>query len=663
LLAQPAGFASPLSEGAGAVAPLEWLLERPGPALRAALAALERGELQLADALLAAVAEQHTLIADHADLLRLQLRVESGRYEEAVALRNHWSHSGSPVTADFFALLGRAYAALGDEASARSAWEYAALETRDRERQAELRLAIADSAERSGEPEQAVEALLLLWTRYPGSTEAEHAEVNLTRLERQLGHSLRGASAHRRRADALYRQRENEQALAAYEQALALGLASSEREDAQHGRAQTLFRLRRYTEAARAFEALPPTDERRIQHARAIARAGDVTRGARELEKIGGRSKGTLAARALLLAALLREGEGEIDRAHELYAAVLRQSSRSSYADAARWRLAWSAFRDARYTEAIGYFETLEANEQDPVAALRPRYWRIRAGERLAEAQTEERYAALAREFPLSYYGWRARERAGEDPATRSLATLRPGRTALAPEQLARPSILLEAGLADQARLELDQLFVRARGVDDRLALAQLYADAGDFHRPQRLVVDAYTEWLARGPVPDHLELWWHAWPTPFEEEMRGATLDGVKIEPQLVYAIMREESGYRPEVVSVSGARGLLQLMPETAERVAREAQVGGFSVEDLFLPRVNIQLGSDYLSGLLRRFDGRASAAIGSYNAGPRVVAQWIADGPAEDDAWVEEIPYDQTRSYVKRVLRSLHAYRVLY
>jgi soluble lytic murein transglycosylase len=657
------GFASPLSEGAGAVAPLEWLLERPGPALRAALAALERGELQLADALLAAVAEQHTLIADHADLLRLQLRVESGRYEEAVALRNHWSHSGSPVTADFFALLGRAYAALGDEASARSAWEYAALETRDRDRQAELRLGIAESLERSGEPDQTLEALLLVWTRYPGSSQAQHAEANLARLERQLGQSLRGASAHRRRADALYRQRDNEQALAAYDQALALGLSGSEREDAQHGRAQTLFRLRRYTEAARAFEALPPTDERHIQHARAVARAGDLARVAGEFEKIGERSNGAQAARALLLAALLREGEGEAEAAHELYAAVLQQSPRSSYAEAARWRLGWSAFRDGRDEEAIGHFEMLEANEEDPVAALRPRYWRIRAGERLGEADADARYAALAREFPLSYYGWRARERAAEDPAARSLAELRPGRAALAPEQLARPRILLEAGLEDQARLELDQLFRRARGIEDRLALAQLYANAGDYHHPQRLVVDAYTEWLARGPVPDHLDLWWHAWPTPFDDEIRGATLDGVKVEPQLVYAIMREESGYQPRVVSASGARGLLQLMPDTAERVARDAQIGDFSLEDLFLPRVNIQLGSDYLTGLLRRFDGRASAAIGSYNAGPRVVARWIANGPTEDDAWVEEIPYSQTRSYVKRVLRSLHAYRVLY
>ena len=144
---------------------------------------------------------------------------------------------------------------------------------------------------------------------------------------------------------------------------------------------------------------------------------------------------------------------------------------------------------------------------------------------------------------------------------------------------------------------------------------------------------------------------------------MRGATLEGLKIEPGLVYAIMREESGYRPKIVSVSGARGLLQLMPETAERVARESQLDDFSPDDLFEPGVNIQLGSDYLSTLLRRFDGRTSAAIGSYNAGPQAVARWVNDGPVEDDIWVEEIPYDQTRGYVKRVLRSLHAYRVLY
>ncbi len=210
---------------------------------------------------------------------------------------------------------------------------------------------------------------------------------------------------------------------------------------------------------------------------------------------------------------------------------------------------------------------------------------------------------------------------------------------------------------------ELNRLFTRARGRDDRLALAQLFADAGDFHRPQQLMVDAYTESLARGPVPTQLELWWHAWPTPFGSHVTAATDERSEPEPALVYAVMREESGYRPSVVSASGARGLLQLMPETAERVAKSAGFASPSIEDLLIPRINIQLGAMYLGGLVRRFDGRTSAAIGSYNAGPTAVTRWLEEANGEDDEWVEDIAYDQTRSYVKRVMRSLHAYRVLY
>ena len=144
---------------------------------------------------------------------------------------------------------------------------------------------------------------------------------------------------------------------------------------------------------------------------------------------------------------------------------------------------------------------------------------------------------------------------------------------------------------------------------------------------------------------------------------MEQATRRADDVAPELVYAVMREESGYRPRVLSVSGARGLLQLMPETAERVAASEQMHGFSIDDLFVPRVNIRLGSAYLRQLVARFPGRPSAAIGSYNAGPHAVARWLDGNTDSDDEWVEAIPYEQTRNYVKRVLRSAHAYRVLY
>ena len=126
----------------------------------------------------------------------------------------------------------------------------------------------------------------------------------------------------------------------------------------------------------------------------------------------------------------------------------------------------------------------------------------------------------------------------------------------------------------------------------------------------------------------------------------------------------MREESGYRPEVVSVVGARGLLQIMPATGARLARDLGILSFDPDDLFDPMLNFRLGSYYLSELRRRFEGRDSAAIGSYNAGPEAVSRWLEErGSLEDDEWVESIPYSETRGYVKRVLRSQWAYRTLY
>ena len=102
---------------------------------------------------------------------------------------------------------------------------------------------------------------------------------------------------------------------------------------------------------------------------------------------------------------------------------------------------------------------------------------------------------------------------------------------------------------------------------------------------------------------------------------------------------------------------------MPETGQRLASDLGIP-FEPDDLFDPALNVRLGSYYLSELSQRFGGRDSAAIGSYNAGPNAVARWLDErGNLEDDEWVETIPYAQTRSYVKRVLRSQWAYRTLY
>jgi soluble lytic murein transglycosylase len=126
----------------------------------------------------------------------------------------------------------------------------------------------------------------------------------------------------------------------------------------------------------------------------------------------------------------------------------------------------------------------------------------------------------------------------------------------------------------------------------------------------------------------------------------------------------MREESGFRPEALSVVGARGLVQIMPETGRKLAQRLGAPSYSPDELFVPARNLELGAAYLAQLLARFDGRLPAAVASYNAGPEVVERWLAqNGALEDDAWIESIPYDQTRAYAKKVLRSVAVYQALY
>ena len=639
----------------------EDLVARPGAALRAARLAREAGDFARADAILGEVAASHGVVADHAELQRIAWRVAAGRSEEAIALASVWAFRDSPLRVDVYTLQGRAYAALGEEVAARTSYERATRLTRSSARLADLELRIAESFQRSGKLEQAGDGFRKVWTRYPARAEGKSAARSLDQLERALGRSLRSASDQRQRADALLRAYRNEEALAACDQALAQGLSDSEALLARETRAETLFRLRRYPEAIRAYDLLPTNEERRIQRARAVARSGDVRGGAEALAKIGAESKTAQGTRAQLLAALLWE-ESDLDHARELFTEVIRRAPGSPLANAARWKLGWQDYVAGRYDGAIRHWTALELDTADPIEALRPRYWKIRAADKQKEPDARQAFAALATEYPLTYYGWRAASRSGGATALREEPVIARGESRLDEASLARARILVEAGWLDAARDELARVDARARSLDDRLAVAELHADAHDYANAQRVVVDAYAERLARGPIPDLIELWWHAWPAPYPDAMRAATA-GRGAPPELLYSLMREESGFRTDVVSIAGARGLLQLMPETAERLARTAPIEGFTADDLFDPRTNVRLGAQYFADLLRQFAGRTSAAIGSYNAGPHVVVRWAPESSREDDEWVEEIPYEETRAYVKRVLRSAQAYRVLY
>ena len=551
----------------------------------------------------------------------------------------------------------------------------------------------------------AAQTYTLLWSLHPESDAAAVAEHRLDELEPSLDRK-RDGPAWRRRADTLFRKRNNEAALAAYEAALSKGLS-----DLGDGTGREASGPDPVSDAAlrRGGESLPADSAgRRHTHlARPLAgTCGSRPRGDRRVREAGERTRRERGA-AVPLPGGATTGWAREDRARQAIPGGLWHAggARSSFGRAALWRLAWGAYREGRYADAISSLDALIAAERDPIGGLRSRYWRARCLEGLgrvgatrdglertaanrprgfvqagfglgndSEAAAVAEFQSIARNYPLSYYGWRARmhvpiEAGGHglesSPPGDPLATPPPpGKRKVTSRALTRARILLEAGNTDWALDELGIASRRVGGLSDRLELAQLFSSAGGYRDAQRLVVDPYQETLARGPTATLEQLWWYAWPAAYSELVDQATQVPGSVSPALVFSIMREESGFRPTVVSPVGARGLLQIMQPTGERLARTLGYQDFSADDLFEPMTNIRLGAHYLAELSRQFDGRLSAAIASYNAGPVAVSGWLEERPgAADDEWVESIPYEQTRSYVKRVLRSLQAYRLLY
>ena len=140
-------------------------------------------------------------------------------------------------------------------------------------------------------------------------------------------------------------------------------------------------------------------------------------------------------------------------------------------------------------------------------------------------------------------------------------------------------------------------------------------------------------------------------YPRPFDVEVRrGASVSGLPRD--LIYAIIRQESLYQPDARSSAGALGLMQLLPETARITAKKWRLDTPTRGALFEPSVNVTLGSAHLRDMIDRWDGQAPLAMGAYNAGPNAVKRWLPAEPMPLDAWVENIPYNETRGYVQRV-----------
>ena len=371
--------------------------------------------------------------------------------------------------------------------------------------------------------------------------------------------------------------------------------------------------------------------------------------------------------------AQFRSGWLEINRGHFREALpglreTLQRYPKSAFADDAAWYLAFAHYLLGDSAEALKAITTYAevAKRSNEEAALRARYWRARI---LAQAGRSDEARELLRDCvaraPYHFYGLLARARLGELGEAASWPQL-PNRTTQ-PAPLHDPVIeraldLEHVGLNTEAGTEIERNesgILKRHGKDHALPfLLATYPRLSAFHRTYKL-----AEASGESALGDNPRLYWEgAYPRAYAD---AAQAYGKAFgSPELfIYAIMRKESTYFPFAISSSDARGLLQLIPATAEQVAKKLSIDTYA-DELFDPDTNLRLGTAYLGGLLHRFQGQEALAAGAYNAGARAMMRWCDQWHGRPfDEFIELITYDQAREYIKRVLGIYSRYRHLY
>jgi soluble lytic murein transglycosylase len=134
-------------------------------------------------------------------------------------------------------------------------------------------------------------------------------------------------------------------------------------------------------------------------------------------------------------------------------------------------------------------------------------------------------------------------------------------------------------------------------------------------------------------------------------------------LDPYIIAALMAQESTFTADIRSAANAYGLMQIIPGTGRRYARELGIRRFSTRTLTQPETNIRIGTAYFKDLVDRFGG-AHYALASYNAGENRIARWIEERPGvKQDEFIDDIPFPETQNYVKKILGTAEDYRRLY
>jgi soluble lytic murein transglycosylase len=386
----------------------------------------------------------------------------------------------------------------------------------------------------------------------------------------------------------------------------------------------------------------------------------------------------TWAEEAQFLSGWLEFNRGHYREAIAPLEESLARYPRSKFADDALWFLGMAHYFLNEWAPAREKLATL-AKRPAALEGGKGSYWLARIEHRLGdEAKAIALYKQTVDQHPFSWYALLARSRLAQ------LGTKVPpfGADDAQPKGPKLAAQVDEALAADELMRRADELIAAGMGVDAGFELARdergftkrhdkagafamlldRYVKSGNYNRPWMLAV-SYSGSALDGPPQSDAERWWqNAYPRAYRELVEKYQALGNNPEGYL-YSIMRKESGFDPHDLSYADAQGLLQMIPPTTIRVARELGLA-YDPGKLYEPEYNVRTGSWYIGHLLAKFKGQIPIGAGSFNSGPRPVMKWLDQyGDREIDELVELVPYTQTREYMKKVTENYARYRYLY
>jgi soluble lytic murein transglycosylase len=519
---------------------------------------------------------------------------------------------------------------------------------------------------------RAAEAYLRLYYEYPLTSAGAAAASQLEALKDQL--KRRGYEADLGRAQILFGARRYAEARSGFA-AIRDQVNGDDRELADLRIAECDFQLKHY---AAARDRLRPylTKSSRLAEARffflsAIRELGDDAQYiALTRALVADFPDSSWAEEALNNLGthyiLANEDEAAAEAFRELYA----KFPSGTRAERAAWKYGWWSYKTGDYAETVRVFES--ASTTFARSDYRPSflYWAARAHVKKGTAsEGTVRMRLVHTDYAHSYYGRLAEghlRRAGvlpkgDRPRTAAAQSPAPAPVAIANDATIR--LLLSAGLYDDAINELRHA-QRVSGsspvIDATIAWA--YHRKGELRRAITMMRRAYPQFLSAGGQRLPAGILQVIFPLTYWQMIQKYS-NAHKLDPYLIAALIAQESTFDEDIRSPANAWGLMQVVPGTGRRVARQLGIRNFQTSHLTRAETNIRIGTYYFSRLVQQFGG-THYALASYNAGENRVVRWKSERPGiDEDEFIDDIPFPETQNYVKRILGTAEDYRLLY